>query len=88
MVRYEKVFIALYLYVNCAGEIKPCRIEWEDQRLYEIDKVIDVEVSPPPHVGSLSTYKYTVLVQGRKKELYLEQTTGQWFVEKPIFYDE
>lgn len=85
MVRYLKVYVAVTLHVGTDGRTKPVALEWEDGKIFYIDKVFSERNSPPEHVGALLTRRYDVLICGREKSLYLETTTNRWFVEKPLY---
>ena len=79
---YEKVYVAVWLYVNEYGQAKPVAIEWGNGARYEIDKITDERNAPPDHVGGVLTRKYRIRVRGRDKLLYLETQSGRWFVER------
>lgn len=83
--RYEKVYVAMTLYVDTSGKMKPVALIWEDGRRYSIDKVYSERNSPPEHVGAILTRRYDVSVSGREKTVYLETQTNRWFVEKPLY---
>jgi len=82
--RYEKVYVGVLLHVDSDGIMKPVTIEWVNGVLYPITKIISVKLAPPRYVGSVNTKRYTVSVQGRTRELYLEKYSNKWFVEKLI----
>ena len=60
------------------GGITPLRVEWEDGRSFEIDRVLDVRRAPAAKAGGYGT-RYTVRVSGH--ETYLFEDEGRWFVE-------
>lgn len=76
MEQYEKIYVSMILYVDRDGKMTPTDIEWEDGRKYHVDKVIKKRTSPPEHVGASVTRRYDVIVEGRKKILYLDTTTS------------
>ena len=82
--RYEKVYVGMVLYTDIDGNTKPIELEWINGMTYPISKVIDRRIAPPEHVGSSPTIRYTVLVQGREKQIYYEKFSKRWFVEKQI----
>lgn len=84
VVRYEKIYVAMYLYICDEGYMKPVAVEWADGTRYEIDKIIDERNAPPEHTGGVLTRKYRVLIRGKEKIIYLDKQTNRWFVEKPL----
>lgn len=85
MFRYEKVYIAVILYVGTDGRMKPIALDWEDGRRFPIDKVVSERNCPPDHVGAILTRRFDVRMEGKEKTMYLELQTGKWFVEKPTY---
>lgn len=73
------------LHVDREGYMKPTAIEWEDGRIYNIERVTDERMSPPPHVGAILARRYDVIVEGREKTVFLETSSNKWFVEKPLY---
>lgn len=84
MESYERVNVAMLLYINDEGAMKPVALEWVDGTRYDIDKIIDERNAPPEHTGGVLTRKYRVLIKGREKIIYLDKQTNEWFVEKPL----
>ena len=82
--QYEKVSVGMLLYMSPEGYVKPAELEWTNGARYSISKVLDKRITPPAHVGSSPTVRYTVLIQGREKVLYYEKFSKRWFVEKQI----
>ena len=85
MVKYEKVFITVFLRISNEGTMKPVAIEWTDGKLFEIDKIIDERNAPPEHTGGVLIRKYRVIIKGKEKIIYLDKQTNRWFVEKPLY---
>lgn len=81
---YEKTYVAVWVRVSAEGKLTPKTIEWEDGRKYEVTHVTGVRVQPPSYVGGTLTELYDCIVDGTRKQLYLETDSGRWFVEKPI----
>jgi hypothetical protein len=84
MVKYEKVFVAMFLYVNDDGGMKPVALEWTDGTRFDIDKIFDERNAPPQHTGGILTRRYRVRIMGKAKTVYLDRQTNRWFVEKPL----
>ena len=74
----------MFLYTDADGITKPVELEWTNGVRYSISKVIERRIAPPEHVGSSPTVRYTVLVQGREKQVYFEKFSKRWFVEKQM----
>lgn len=84
MIKYEKVYVSVELKVDAFGNESLLSLEWEDGRVYHIDKTFSIRMSPPQHVGAVLTKRYDVLIEGQEKILYCETATNRWFVEKPL----
>ena len=84
MIKYEKVYVSVELKVDTFGNESLLSLEWEDGRVYHIDKTFSISMSPPQHVGAVLTKRYDVLIEGQEKILYRETATNRWFVEKPL----
>ncbi len=84
MIKYEKVYVSVELKVDTFGNESLLSLEWEDGRVYRIDKTFSIRMSPPQHVGAVLTKRYDVLIEGQEKILYRETATNRWFVEKPL----
>lgn len=85
MEQYEKVYVGMYLHVSAEGIMKPYAIEWDDGRVYHVEQIVFDGPVRPAYVKSDRPWCYKVIVQGREKKIYLEQSSGKWFLEKPIY---
>lgn len=74
----RKVYVAVVVRYNEAGEARPLSIEWEDGSVYEIDRVLDVRRAASLKVGGLGM-RYTCRIGGR--ETYLFEDQNRWYVE-------
>lgn len=83
-IKYRKVLLGVRLFVDTNGKSHPESIQWEDGRVYEIDKVLSVEQSHPRHVGGMVATRYTCRVMGQVREIYHEEFSNLWFVEAPV----
>ena len=61
------------------GTILPRAITWEDGHSYEIDRVLDIRPTASLKAGGAGI-RYTVLVEGKRKYLWLEDQ--RYFVER------
>lgn len=82
MQHYEKVCVEVLARFPKEGGIRPVSLLWEDGRQFIVERVKSVGRAPA-HVGSLLPIRYTCIIGGREKELYLERERMRWFVEVP-----
>lgn len=75
---YRKVYVSVTVKYNEAGQAKPLSIEWEDGRVYEIDRVLDVRQAVSLKVGGRGT-RYTCRI-GRQ-QTFLFEDEHRWYVE-------
>lgn len=62
------------------GGLRPLSLVWEDGRTLVIDRV--KAVSPAPaRVKALLPVRYTCVILGKERWLYLEPDKMRWFVE-------
>lgn len=73
----------IYLEVNADfdldGNIRPRAITWEDGRVFEIDRILDVRRAPALKAGGLGI-RYICRIRGKEVRLFNEE--GHWFMEK------
>lgn len=74
----RKVFVGVTVKYNKAGQARPLSIEWEDGRVYEVDRVLDIRRAASLKVGGCGM-RYTCRILG--KETYLFEEENRWFVE-------
>jgi hypothetical protein len=75
----SKVFVEVTAKHDVHGNIMPLTIKWEDGRIFEIDRLVDVRQAPSLKGGGLGI-RYTCRIRG--KQVYLFDEEGKWFVEK------
>lgn len=61
------------------GNIQPRAITWEDVRVFEIDRVLDVRRAASLKAGGLGI-RYICRICGREVKLFNDE--GRWFIEK------
>ena len=74
----RKVYVSVVAEIDEEGNKRPLSVKWEDGRVYEIDKVIEVRRAFAVKVGGTAV-RYTVQVLG--KITFLFEDDGKWFVE-------
>lgn len=79
MIHISKVFVEITAKHDVNGNIRPLTIKWEDGRIFEVDKIIDVRQAPSLKVGGVGI-RYTCRICN--KEVYLFDDEGKWFVER------
>lgn len=60
------------------GNILPLRINWDDGRKFEIDRITDVRYAASLKAGGAGI-RYTCRIKNHEKYLYLEE--NRWFIE-------
>ena len=73
-----KTYVSVTVHFTAQGRMIPSSIEWEDGRVYEIDKILDVRPAASLKSGGRGI-RYTCLVHGRSIWLYLDE--ARWFWE-------
>lgn len=74
----NKVFVAVTVRYDVAGRAKPLYIEWDDGRIFEVDRLLDVRPAASMKAGGCGM-RYTCRIGG--KETYLFEEENRWFVE-------
>lgn len=74
----RKVFVDVLANFSAEGQIKPISFQWEDERVYEIDRITDVCRAASLKVGGQGL-RYTCMVCGKQTYLFLED--NKWFIE-------
>lgn len=77
--QYEKVCVEVLARFKKEGGIRPVALLWEDRR-YEIERVKAVGRAPA-RVSSVLPVRFTCMVGGKERYLYLEPDRMRWFVE-------
>ena len=61
------------------GNIRPRAIMWEDGRVFEVDRILDIRRAASLKAGGLGM-RYTCRIRGKTIKLYNDE--GHWFLEK------
>lgn len=75
----SKVFVEVVAKHDVHGNIRPLTMKWEDGRLFEVDRLIDVRQSASLKGGGVGI-RYTCMIMGKQVHLFDDQ--GKWFVER------
>ena len=62
---------------NC-GKVSPLKILWEDGRIFEIDRILDIRKKASTKGGGAGL-RYTVKIKGKERFLFLNE--DKWFIE-------
>ena len=74
-----KTYVSVTVHFTAQGRMIPSSIEWEDGRVYEIDKILDVRPAASLRAGGQGM-RYTCDIRGNVRYLFHEND-GLWFVE-------
>ncbi len=74
----KKVFVEVVAKFSREGKITPISVIWQDGRVYEIDKILDIRRAASLKVGGMGI-RYTCRIRGKDTFLYYEEP--KWFVE-------
>ena len=75
----SKVYVGVNALFEADGRLIPRSILWEDGRIFEIDKILDVRRAASLKAGGAGI-RYTVRIGRHETFLYLEE--GRWFAER------
>jgi len=83
----QRIYVGLRVSFGADGSMTPVWIKWEDGRIFEIDRVLDVRRAVSD-AGSMGI-RYTVRIMGQVRNLFFEDAysdTGRarWFVESNV----
>ena len=74
----RRVYVKVVVEHDTLGHARPLSIEWENGRIFVIDKVLDSRMAAATKAGGQGM-RYTLRINGR--ETYLFEDEGLWFVE-------
>ena len=74
----RRAYVKVVVEFSPEGAVKPLRVEWEDGRKFDVDRLLDVRRAAATKAGGQGM-RYTVRICGH--ETYLFEDEGRWFVE-------
>ena len=74
----RRAYVKVVVEYSLEGNISPLKVEWEDGRRFEVDRLLDVRRAASTKAGGQGM-RYTVRILGH--ETYLFEDEGRWFVE-------
>ena len=75
----SKVYVEVIAKFDREGNIEPITVKWEDNTIYQIDRVLDVRRGASLKAGG-SGMRYVVRIGNSRTVLYHEDPA--WFVER------
>ena len=74
----HRAYVKVIVSVDETGKVRPLSIEWEDGRIFYVDRLLDVRRAASTKAGGQGM-RYTLKIMNR--ETYLFEDEGRWFVE-------
>jgi hypothetical protein len=78
MSRVIKQYVAVDAHFTADGRILPRIVYWDDDRRFEIDRILDIRPAPSLKAGGAGI-RYTVRIYETETYIFLEE--NRWFVE-------
>ncbi|MBQ0098157.1 MAG: hypothetical protein KBS62_04410 [Oscillospiraceae bacterium] len=75
-----KKYISVTAQFDQDGNILPLKINWDDGRTFDIDRVTDIRYAASLKAGGAGI-RYTCRIHSKEKYIYLEE--NRWFIEEP-----
>ena len=73
-----KIYVRVRSETDVDGNVLPTHIIWSDDRVFPVDRVLDVQRRASTNAGGLGM-RYTVRIHGKERYLFFENP--RWFVE-------
>ena len=77
-----KAYVEVIADFSADGRMKPLRLIWEDDRKYDVDRILRVDRCASLKAGGAGI-RYVCRIQGQPVELYYEEN-GFWFVSRNV----
>ena len=74
----RRIYVRVMVEIDEAGSVKPVRVFWEDGRVFDVERVMEVHFAAAERAGGAGMC-YSCRVMGRSTRLYEDE--GRWFVE-------
>ena len=75
----SKIYVCVTAEFTPDGKLIPKSIQWEDGRVFDIQKVLDIRRAASLKAGGVGM-RYTCQISGQQKYLFYEDN-NLWFVE-------
>ena len=73
----KKVYVKVTADFTVDGKINPVSLTWEDGRLFDIDKILEIRQAASTKTGGQGI-RYSCRIKGKIVHLFNEE--GRWFV--------
>ena len=73
----ERKYVPVVVRFDKDGQMRPILIEFDEERKYTVDKILDVRRAACQSAGGVGD-RYTCMIGGRESYLWFEK--GKWFV--------
>ena len=77
MEKRRKQYVPVVVRFDTEGKLRPLVIEFDEERKYPVDRVLDVRRAACQRVGGVGD-RYTCMIRGQETYLWMEK--GRWFV--------
>lgn len=74
----RKIYVEVTARFDTEGNLTPLSVVWEDGRMFEVDRVLDVRRAASTKAGGVGL-RFRCRILGRETYLYFEDP--RWFVE-------
>lgn len=74
----RKQYVSVTAKFDPDGNVTPLRINWDDGRSFDIERITDVRFAASVSTGGAGI-RYTVRIKTQERYLFLEE--NRWFVE-------
>lgn len=78
----QKLFVDIIVKMTKEGVVLPIKILWEDGRVFEIDKIVNIRRAVSIRSGGYGI-RYLCIVKNRRIFLFLED--NKWFLERAAY---
>lgn len=75
----RKVYVDVYALIDKDGKRRPMRIQWEDGRVFKVERLLSRSKAKSQKVGG-GEIRYTIQINGQETFIF-EDDEGKWFVE-------
>ena len=83
-----KVYVNVKVVFNKEGQMRPRAFEWEDGRVYKIDRVTEIKQAAAQRCGGQGD-RYTIRTNNHETHIFFDHNLnydnrilGRWFVER------
>ena len=78
--RNQKKYIELICWHTLDGKVIPKKLLWEDYRVFEIDKILDIRKAASVKSGGMGI-RYRCKIMGQVRDIFFDLGENRWFIE-------